>query len=89
MIPPKCKLCGETHWGLCPRARQRVVKAKVAEIAARPVKLGSKGRAKKAAKRAKSSSKKAAVAKAAAIKGKSGVVVMDESVMILHPEPKK
>lgn len=50
MQGPKCKFCGLNHFGLCPTVGKKQVKAKVAEIAARPVVLGSKGQAKKVAK---------------------------------------
>ncbi len=52
MKGPKCKLCGEDHFGLCKRALASV-KARVASIEGRPLKLGSKGKAKKAAQKAK------------------------------------
>lgn len=59
MIGPKCKFCGQNHFGLCRTLGERKVKARVAEIAARPVKLGPKGRARKAKREKKSSSKPA------------------------------
>lgn len=48
MKGPVCKLCGEAHFGLCAKAQVAVAKRRVKQIEARPVKLGSKGRAKKA-----------------------------------------
>lgn len=57
---PKCKLCGECHFGpLCPKfhkSPRKVAAAmdRVKEIEARPLELGSKGKkivAKKAAKK--------------------------------------
>lgn len=56
MQPPKCKFgCGVAHWSaVCPKPpRAAAVKEKVAAIAATPVKLGSKGKAKKAKSKAK------------------------------------
>lgn len=48
MIGPKCKLCGENHWSpVCPNAKKAKAHQRVAQIASRPVKLGSKGKAKK------------------------------------------
>ena len=53
MQGPKCKFCGLNHFGLCQTLGKKQVKARVAAIEARPVKLGSKGQAKKAKKVAK------------------------------------
>ena len=66
----KCKVCGGEHAGtICDKFRSAPAKAalvaKVADIAARPVKEGSKGIAKKAA-RAKRTAKKQTARRAAA-----------------------
>lgn len=53
MQGPKCKFCGEPHFGLCTTVGKKQVKARVAEIASQPVKLGAKGKAKKAKRKGK------------------------------------
>lgn len=50
MQGPKCRFCGLNHFGLCPDVGKKQVKARIAEIESQPVKLGSKGKAKKAKK---------------------------------------
>lgn len=52
MQGPKCKLCGVNHFGLCEKVKAAQVRRRVKEIESRPVKLGSKGKAKQAAKKA-------------------------------------
>lgn len=49
MLGPKCKLCLQNHFGLCDKVKALQVRKRIKEIEARPVKLGSKGKAKKAA----------------------------------------
>lgn len=77
MQGPKCKFCGEPHFGLCPKLTRAKVKARVEEIAARPVKLGTKGKAKKAKRTKKRTAKQAAKPQAAETIAKTTVPVMD------------
>ena len=67
----KCKICGGEHAGtICTNFFRRapeksVIAEKVAEIAARSIKIGSKGKAKKA-ERIKRAAKKQTARRAAA-----------------------
>ena len=61
----KCKVCGGEHAGTICTNFQRapaksVIAEKVAEIAARPIKIGSKGKAKKAARAGRTAKKQTA-----------------------------
>lgn len=82
MQGPKCKFCGEPHFGLCQKLSKSKVaataKKQVAEIAARPVKLGPKGKAKKA-KRAKKKAKQAKPAQAVETTPQNDRVVIKDS----------